>query len=297
MNENVHKKKKIDFVKLLAVLLAAASVMLCISIYAFRNRESIAEKAAEQAAANVVVKTPDETTPAPTALPAELTALNSITYLVDKTHSLPADYVPSNLTTPYFNSAADAIQLQEECAKMAKEMKAAAEGAGINLLVTSGYIDYATQEDLRQAIVNLLGESKANTSVFKAGFSEHQTGLAIDFTHDPGVSHPNIEEFEASDCSKWLYEHAHEYGFILRYPKGKESITGYSYQPWHYRYVGKETASAIYAVAPDCTFEEYYGLNGTNTGTDSTAEAPAEDSTDTPAAEAGESASETQSDN
>ncbi len=254
------KKKTIRLTNIIAGLLAFFVCLLFLSLYAFSNRDAIAEKAAEKAAANVIVKTPDETTPAPTALPDELINTSSKLILIDKTHNLPADYVPANLTTPYLNSSADVIELEEECAEHAKAMKKAAEEAGVQLIVSAGYVDYSTQQDMYEGMVNLIGEAKTALRLPKAGYSEHQTGLAIDFTYDASITQPSNEDFENSDTGKWLYEHAHEYGFILRYPKDKESITGYSYQPWHYRYVGKETADAMYAVSPDYTFEEYYGI-------------------------------------
>ena len=283
MPEQEIKKRKHGITAYISALLGIAVCLFALSIYAFVNRDAIAEKAAEEAAANTSVKTPDETTPAPTALPSELTTLNSKVYLVDKNHSLPADYVPGNLVTPYLNSAADAIQLEEECGTKAKEMKEAAEKDGISLIVSAGYIDYSTQEDLFNGVANLIGETKASSTTQKAGYSEHQTGLAIDFTNDASVSTPNAQDFAESDAGKWLYEHAHEYGFILRYPEGKESITGYSWTPWHYRYVGVETASAIYAVSPDCTFEEYYGLNGTAVSSENEAVEETDESTESSA--------------
>jgi len=81
--------------------------------------------------------------------------------------------------------------------------------------------------------------------------SEHQTGLAIDVASND----PNILTFEQSRAFTWMFEHAHEYGFILRYPSGKEQITGYKYEPWHYRYVGIEVANDI--KKSGMTFDEY----------------------------------------
>ena len=89
----------------------------------------------------------------------------------------------------------------------------------------------------------------------RAGHSEHQTGLAIDVSSN----NPDILSFEMSTSFKWMKEHAHEYGFILRYPKGKEDITGYMYEPWHYRYVGKEIATLLYQTG--MTFDEYVAIN------------------------------------
>lgn len=251
------KKKRIFTINvIIGIVLCAAIVLLGLSMYAYKNRDTIRKQAKQQTA---VTSTDDE--PASTALPSDLTTLGSNLIFVNKSHSLPSDYVPANLTTPYLNSTTDAIQLTEEAGNQAKAMKDAAAEDGITLIVSSGYRSYAEQDAYYQSRVNLLGKEAANTDCAQAGMSEHQTGLAIDFTDDPSNSNSHSEAFADTDAGKWLYEHAHEYGFILRYPKGKESITGYNYMPWHYRYVGTDTANAMYAISPDETFEEYFNIN------------------------------------
>ncbi len=197
--------------------------------------------------------------PEETPLPSALTDPNSVTVLVNKNHSLKADFVPSDLAEPYVNSTGDVIQISSKAAESLKEMINAAKEAEIQIYLTSGYVSYDTQEDYYTDRVTLVGEAEANRIIAKAGFSEHQTGLAVDFSNEPtgmGIT----SAFAETDAGKWLYEHAYEYGFILRYPEGKESITGYSWQPWHYRYVGTDVAGAMHAVSPDLTFEEYYHI-------------------------------------
>nr|WP_262588498.1 M15 family metallopeptidase [Staphylococcus sp. IVB6181] len=103
-------------------------------------------------------------------------------------------------------------------------------------------------------------EKQLKNTVLHRGYSEHQTGLAFDV----GSNRYNkdfLKEYGETPEGKWLAKHAHEYGFILRYPKGKEQITGYQYEPWHFRYVGKKTAKAIYDK--QLTLEEYldYGYD------------------------------------
>ncbi|MBQ6593020.1 MAG: M15 family metallopeptidase, partial [Solobacterium sp.] len=92
------------------------------------------------------------------------------------------------------------------------------------------------------------------------GYSDHQTGLALDFIEGKGADFTSDFEYSASGI--WLRDNAHYYGFIMRYPKGKADITGYSYEPWHFRYVGVDTATAIYNVDVFCSFEEYFGVSG-----------------------------------
>lgn len=198
--------------------------------------------------------------PEPTALPVELTDPNSVTVLVNKTHSLPADFVPASLVTPYVLSISDVIQVNALAADQLKAMVNAANESGVTLYLTAGYISYETQDDYFEDRASMVGEAEANKVIAKAGFSEHQTGLAFDFSDNASGTATTVA-FAETDAGKWLIAHAHEYGFIMRYPEGKESITGYSYQPWHFRYLGADVTNAMYAISPDLTMEEYYKVN------------------------------------
>ena len=112
----------------------------------------------------------------------------------------------------------------------------AAKDEGLTLIINSSYRSYEDQEAIYNEYKNTRGEEYANKIAAKAGFSEHQTGMAIDIqTYGSSAS-----TFETFDEFKWLQDNAHKYGFILRYPKGKEYLTGYEYESWHYRYVGIE---------------------------------------------------------
>ncbi|QJU08303.1 D-alanyl-D-alanine carboxypeptidase family protein [Candidatus Saccharibacteria bacterium oral taxon 488] len=126
-----------------------------------------------------------------------------------------------------------------------EKLVAAAGSAGVTIYVGSGYRSYATQASLFASNVRQHGEAKANRFSSRPGHSEHQSGLAVDFG---GIDRACWVEdcFERTAAGKWLAAHAHEYGFILRYPKGKEKITGYQYEPWHFRYVGRELAGALH---------------------------------------------------
>ncbi len=250
------KKRKFTINLVLLVLLLLAIVLLFTSMYAYKNREVIRENA-KPTIEPILDSSSSE--PVPTALPNELISTSSMTVLVDRTHGLQVDYVPENLATPYLLSTTNVIEVNEEAGNQAKQMMADAMGQGFNLYVTSGYVSYSQQDTIYHDLVDLVGEEIANNQAAKPGYSEHQTGLALDFTDDPTITNQTVD-FANTGSGQWLYEHAHEYGFILRYPKGKESITGYAFQPWHYRYVGVDTANAIYAVSPDETFEEYFNI-------------------------------------
>lgn len=118
----------------------------------------------------------------------------------------------------------------------------AAKADGIELVLSSGYRDYGFQASLYQQQVKKVGAKEANRWVAKPGESEHQTGLAVDITAE-SVGLKLTQDFEQTEEFEWLKQHAPDYGFILRYPQDKESETGYSYEPWHWRYLGHPEAA------------------------------------------------------
>ena len=132
------------------------------------------------------------------------------------------------------------------------EMWKAAKKENLTLIINSSYRSYEDQEKIYEQYKSSRGEKEANKIAAKPGFSEHQTGMAVDI-QTYGSKAATFEEF---DEFKWLKDNAYKYGFILRYPKDKEYLTGYEYESWHYRYVGTEAAKYIYEN--DITFDEYY---------------------------------------
>ena len=126
-----------------------------------------------------------------------------------------------------------------------EKLVATARAAGVTLRVGSGYRSYATQASLFASYARRHGEAAASRFSSRPGHSEHQSGLAVDFAGADQTCWVD-DCFERTAAGKWLAAHAHEYGFILRYPRGKEKITGYQYEPWHFRYVGRELAGALY---------------------------------------------------
>jgi zinc D-Ala-D-Ala carboxypeptidase len=180
--------------------------------------------------------------------------------LVNKEFGLTGDYKPVDLVRPnvpfvFGSQDIEKAYIREEAAKALEEMFAAAEKEGLYLTAISGYRSYQYQEALLEREIAQYGEEKAVKAVAPPGNSEHQSGLAMDISsksNDFQVSIP----FENTPEGKWLKENAHKHGYILRYPKGKEDITGYQYEPWHFRYVGKEAAQVIFEN--DWTLEEYF---------------------------------------
>lgn len=160
--------------------------------------------------------------------------------IVNKKHPLSAAYNPGN----------DPVAEQAVRTLIAD---AQAQGLAISSSY-SGFRDYAYQENLYNGYVSRDGQALADTYSARPGYSEHQTGLTFDLIQTDG----SLVESPAE--AKWLLDHCAEYGFIIRYPQGKEAITGYQPEPWHLRYVGKETAEKI--MSSGLTLEEYLGVEG-----------------------------------
>lgn len=167
--------------------------------------------------------------------------------LVNKYYQLDKDYVPEDLVIIEGNEYA-----KKEVADAYQQMKQDAEKEGLLLSITSGYRSYETQNIIYNRYQNEHGLEWADSYSARPGHSEHQTGLALDITS----SRSNFDTFEGTNEFNWLINNAYRYGFILRYPKEKEYITGYHYESWHYRYVGKEMAEKI--QKENITYEEYY---------------------------------------
>ena len=174
--------------------------------------------------------------------------------LVNKYYQLDSSYVPANLVTIGANYGYQQ-QLKKEAYDAFVKMADAASKEGLYLYIRSPYRSYNVQLNLYQSYVNNNGKTEADTYSARAGFSEHQTGLAIDVMAKASAS-SNLGVFESTKEFTWIKEHCYEYGYILRYPKGKEYITGYIYEPWHYRYVGVDVAKKIKEL--NITYEEYY---------------------------------------
>ena len=167
--------------------------------------------------------------------------------LVNKYNYLDEDYEPDLVAID--SEYGDWGYLSPVAYEAFKVMVAGAAEDGIELFSCSPYRSYELQSSLYNRYGQRDGYDEADTYSARPGFSEHQTGLAIDINAADDWFNDTAE-------AKWLANNAYKYGFILRYPKGKEYLTGYQYESWHYRYVGKDVAKYIYEH--DITFEEYY---------------------------------------
>lgn len=185
--------------------------------------------------------------------------LDSILLLVNRQNSIPDTYIPQDLVTADVrfspNVLAEKKKLRKEAAEALARLMQGAEQDNVVLYCVSGYRSYATQKAIYEAKLKAAGLEHTRKYVAYPGESEHQTGLAMDLTNASGVNKSLTESFGDTEEGKWLQAKAHLYGFIIRYQKGKESITGYNYEPWHIRYVGIPAAGSIYEQG--LTLEEY----------------------------------------
>lgn len=169
---------------------------------------------------------------------------NGMTYIdgilvVNKTYSISSTYYPGDLTS--------------ETKSNMNSMFADAKAIGLNIYLSSGFRSYNTQKAIYNNYVSYDGKEQADTYSARAGYSEHQTGLALDVNQID-------DTFIGTPEAIWLSENCWKYGFILRYPKGKDKETGYKYESWHFRYVGTDLAKKLYNNGDWITLESYFGI-------------------------------------
>lgn len=185
------------------------------------------------------------------ARPSVESSPESLRCLVNKMRPFAQkDWAPSDLVD------FEGQQLRAEAAQAARTMMDAAKAEGVTLTVSSAYRSYAVQQQTYQHWVSVNGQKVADQLSARPGYSEHQTGLAIDFSSPEGC---RLEEcYEDTRAGRWLAKNAQNYGFILRFPKGQQAVTGYLFEPWHYRYLGKDL-TARYVASGANTLEEFLG--------------------------------------
>ncbi len=273
------KKRKVRADRqIILALLASALILGCVFLLKGCRKEDAPEKKEEP----VQEKTDTEDTKKPEVTAQEEPAeeekpeepeidpeqdprfFDTDSYLIiaNKKHKLPDGYAPADLAYPEgVEMRYNTWSMRLEAAVAIEDMFAAAENDGVHLVMGSGYRGEDFQATLYYGYVDSYGKETADAISSRPGYSDHQTGLATDLCGVDSNYDLNTD-FETTEEGKWLAAHAHEYGFIMRYPKGKEDVTGYNYEPWHFRYIGKEEAAKIYAAGETMTMEEYYGLAG-----------------------------------
>ena len=178
----------------------------------------------------------------------------SYDFLVNKNNKLTSDYIPEDLEIIDVKYSCKDKYLRKEARINFEKMAKDAKEKGFNIVAVSTYRSYEYQEKLYNNYVVDKGLYYADMASARAGHSEHQTGLAVDVANE-SLDYDNFESTKEFD---WMKKNAYKYGFILRYPKGKFHITGFKYEPWHYRYVGIDIATYIYNNS--LTLEEYKSL-------------------------------------
>lgn len=182
----------------------------------------------------------------------------AIDALVNKERSLPSDYIPNDLvdiTVLHKTEKPESKMLRKEASAALSELFENGMKNNFKFIAVSGYRSHSRQVYLFNNYAKNHGEEEANRFSARPGQSEHQTGLTMDVSIE-SLNFKLVEELGETPEGKWLAENAHKYGFIIRYPKGREHITGYQYEPWHIRYLGKDLAAKVYES--NLTYDEYY---------------------------------------
>ena len=223
--------------------MGAAALALCLLAGCYTTAES---SDTPTSVPTTTTTTTTTTTAAPTtttaqAVPADGPAVAQPTYIrgvliANKTYALPANYDPG---------------VNPEAQRAVNELIAAARQEGLKLWVASGYRNYALQKRLDERYSARDGKAAADRYSARPGHSEHQSGLGFDINSI-------YKSFADTAEGQWLAANCHRYGFIIRYPAGKEHITGYMYEPWHVRYLGVDVATAVYESG--LCLEEYLGV-------------------------------------
>jgi D-alanyl-D-alanine carboxypeptidase len=242
------------------ILLLVTIIFLC--ILAWKGQESRVPEHVDKKASNISSKNKHN---------LKTTEFNKTKYSIDKPGSIwwivnknrPAgeSYIPPDLVTPSVTlnpqKSHDENQVRKELDEPLQHLFSDADKGSIKLMLASGYRSYQLQNTYYSNYVRTSGEAEANRYSAKPGTSEHQTGLAFDVATVDRV-HYLDQAFGNDPAGRWIADNAHNYGFIIRYPKDKEAVTGYMYEPWHLRYVGIDLAKELYNK--NQTMEEFFGL-------------------------------------
>ena len=189
-----------------------------------------------------------------------ITEIAGITYIdgimmVNKTYGLPSDYLPVDTVEGSKGKTNTCNKCINKLAYSSfATMKADAAALGLNIYIASGYRPYVSQENIYNRYVKRDGKKAADTYSARPGYSEHQTSYTFDLN---SIN----DSFAKTNEGKWVNENAYLYGFIIRFPKGKDSYTGYKYESWHLRYVGYDLAKKLYNNGNWISLEEYFGVD------------------------------------
>jgi zinc D-Ala-D-Ala carboxypeptidase len=185
----------------------------------------------------------------------------SVWVVVNKGRKLPDDYIPANLVTPdvalRLENGMSEMKLRKDAATALEHLFKDAKAAGLDLLLASAYRSYEQQSGLYNFYVEKSGQKSADEYSARPGYSEHQTGLGVDV--EPSSRECELQECFASTAEGiWVAANAHRQGFIIRYEKGEQNLTGYEFEPWHLRYIGIELATELKKSGK--TMEQHFNL-------------------------------------
>lgn len=262
IKKTTHKKLTIGAISVLMVLMVGGIGVY--GVYSYSSVQQIVQinnkvkAASEMAVKAAAVREAKKKEPVYITLPGaksvralveDYSTPDSIWTLLSKTHPVSIDYVPANLKIPNVMTRTDKSDLERSIRSDVEQpminMFTAASASGYQLMIGSGYRSAALQATYFNSLASSVGETAANQSIAKPGQSEHQTGLAADITTVSRNCYLDNCFADTSD-GQWLANNSYKYGFILRYPKDKEAITGYQYESWHFRYVGIDLATALH---------------------------------------------------
>ena len=246
------------YIKLYIAAGLCIAIAIGLSVLAFDRISDHADPPKEPQFVAVETPTPTPTfvpisTPTPTPSPTPKQD-SDLVKIVNKNEPLGEYYVPNDLVDVTVTSEG-VQQLRKEAADALVPMFSDAAKDGVELVVISGYRSYAMEVEIQRSYIDLYGEVYADLIDCHPGMNEHQLGLAVDLGITDNTCRLD-QCFADTSASTWLMGNAWKYGWILRYPEGKEDITGIMYSPWNYRYVGKEAAVQLHDSG--LTMEEYY---------------------------------------
>ncbi len=236
-------------------------VMLTLGLIVFFAWPSHAKAPAIRGSNNPTNKPSATVKPVFDKLQYTLDSASSLWVVVNKGRQLPSNYVPTDLITPNIplrlSAAASEMHLRSDAADALQLMFSSAANQNIQLRLESGYRSYTDQVSVYGGYVASSGVTQADTFSARPGHSEHQTGLAADI--EPLSRNCEVEQcFGETPEGQWLSQNSYKFGFIIRYQKDTQALTGYEYEPWHIRFVGQTLASQIYQS--NQTLEQFFGL-------------------------------------
>lgn len=248
----IYKKKKLIYSLVVLIVLAA------IAYLALPNGRTDLPGAAKSSSPS---SSRTSTTPGFNSKAYKTDEAGSLWAIVNKGRALPADYVPAGLMAPdvplRLPASNPEMTVRSDTAQALKTMFSAAAAAGLDLQLASGYRSYNEQVTVYGGYVKTSGQAAADTYSARPGHSEHQTGLAADV--EPTSRHCELDQcFGDTPEGKWLAGNCYKYGFVIRYPKDAQNLTGYEYEPWHVRYVGQPLAAQIHQTGQ--TLEQFFNL-------------------------------------